>query len=103
MFVPECHVDTALTQSLLSDRLKFINHKHGITQVANALKNQAELGRGPRFVVGMVDKDKKFADVKYLRNFTHEIASHAGPNSCHRIYQNPQQPSRFLIVMEAGV
>ena len=70
MFVPECHIDTATTQSLLSNRLKFINHKHGITQVTNVLKAQTESGRGPRFMVNTVDKDKKFTDVRYLRNFT---------------------------------
>jgi hypothetical protein len=99
MFVPECHVDTALTQALLSYRLSFINHQHGISQVANVLRKQAETDR-TRFVVGMVDRDKKFADVKYLQHFSHEVHAYSGPDSCYRIYQHPEQPTHYLIVME---
>ena len=100
LFVPECHVDTALTQSLLSYRLTFINHQHGIPKVARVLEDQAKANRGPRFVVGMVDKDKKFADVKYLRNFSNEVHSRSGPDCRYRIYQHPAQPSHYLIVMD---
>jgi hypothetical protein len=100
MFVPECHVDTALTRTLLFDRLTFINHKHGISNVANALKSQAENGRGPRFVVGMVDLDKKFADIKYLQRFTDLVQTRTGPDCRYRIYQQPEQLSHFLIVLE---
>lgn len=100
LFVPECHVDTALTQVLLAGRLRFINHQHGISQVANTLRRQAESGRGPRFVVGMVDKDKKFADVKYLLQFSHEVQARTGPDCRYRIYQHPQHPSHYLLVLD---
>jgi hypothetical protein len=102
MFVPECHVDTVLTRTLLLDRLTFINHKHGIANVAKALQSQAENGRGPRFVVGMVDRDKKFAEIKYLQRFTREIKEYArtGPDCRYRVYQQPEQPSHYLIVLE---
>lgn len=100
LFVPECHVDTALTQVLLADRLTFINHQKGIPKVARVLEDQAKANRGPRFVVGMVDKDKKFADVKYLRRFTREVHARPGPDCRFRIYQHPQQPTHYLIVME---
>lgn len=100
LFVPECHVDTALTQALLSYRLPFINHQHGISRVARVLQQQAENGRGPRFVVGMVDKDKKFADVKYLRQFSQEVHARSGPDCRYRIYQHPAHKTHYLIVLE---
>jgi len=101
LFVPECHVDTALTRTLLADRLTFINHQHGISKVANALCKQAESGK-VRFVVGMVDKDKKFADVKYLRPFadSHPVAARTGPSCRYRIHQHPAHPNHYLIVMD---
>jgi len=101
LFVPECHVDTALTRSLLADRLTFINHQHGISKVANVLRQQAESGKA-RFVVGMVDKDKKFADVKYLRPFagSSPVADRPGPDCRYRIHQHPALTSHYLIVME---
>ena len=101
LFVPECHVDTALTRTLLADRLTFINHQHGISQVANVLRKQAETGRA-RFVVGMVDKDKKFADVQYLRPFagSRPVAARTGPDCRYCVYQHPAQPNHYLIVLE---
>ena len=101
LFVPECHVDTALTRVLLADRLTFINHQHGISKVANVLRQQAESGRA-RFVVGMVDKDKKFADVKYLRPFADSppVATRPGPDCRYRIHQHPAHASHYLIVLE---
>ena len=101
LFVPECHVDTALTRYLLADRLTFINHQHGISKVANVLRQQAESGKA-RFVVGMVDKDKKFADVKYLRPFagSSPIAARPGPDCRYSIHQHPERLTHYLIVME---
>lgn len=101
LFVPECHVDTALTRTLLADRLTFINHQHGISKVANVLAQQAETGR-VRFVVGMVDKDKKFADVKHLQPFAdaRPVAARSGPDCRYAIHQHPAHPSHYLIVME---
>lgn len=100
LFVPECHVDTALTRSLLADRLTFINHQHGISKVANVLRHQAEAG-SVRFVVGMVDKDKKFADVKYLQPFasSRPVAARADSDCRYCIYQHPAHPTHYLIVM----
>lgn len=100
MFVSECHVDTALTRALLLGRLEFINHQHGITSVANVLQSQAATDRGPRFVVGMVDRDKKFADVKYLRHFTQVVKSRTSSNCRYHIYRHSKHLSHFLIVLE---
>lgn len=101
LFVPECHVDTALTRSLLADRLTFINHQHGISKVANVLRQQAESGKA-RFVVGMVDKDKKFADVKYLQPFASSppVAARPGPSCRYAIHRHPANPNHYLIVLE---
>jgi len=100
MFVPECHVDTALTQALLAYRYSFINHQHGISRVGKVLREQAENNRGPRFVVGMVDKDKKFADVHYLRQFSQPVQARSGPDCRYAIYQHPQQPTHYLVVLD---
>ncbi|MDB5234762.1 MAG: hypothetical protein JWR44_1755 [Hymenobacter sp.] len=101
LFVPECHVDTALTRTLLADRLTFINHQHGISKVANVLRQQAESGSA-RFVVGMVDKDKQFDAVTYLRPFASSppVAARTGLDCRYCIYQHPAQGNHYLIVME---
>jgi hypothetical protein len=107
LFVPECHVDTALARTLLAGRLTFINHQHGIPNVGKALEDLAKKSRGPRFVVGMVDKDKKFADVKSLRRFTQVVQARrpeaqdlAQLTCCYCIYQDPAQPTQYLVVLE---
>jgi hypothetical protein len=101
LFVPECHIDTALTRTLLAQRLTFINHQHGISKVAHVLRQQAEAGKA-RFVVGMVDKDKKFDAVTYLRPFASAppVAASTGPDCRYRIHQHPAHTSHYLIVLE---
>lgn len=100
MFIPECHVDTALARVLLAGRLTFVNHQHGISQVAHALQAQAEADRGPRFVVGLVDQDKQFAQNKYLCQFNELFASRTSPDCRYRIYRHPQHTTHFLIVLD---
>lgn len=100
MFVPECHVDTALARVLLAGRLEFINHQHGIPNVGKVLQAQADSGRGPRFVVGMVDKDKKFGAVKTLQRFTKLYQLRTAPDCRYGIYQDPAQPAQYLVVLE---
>ena len=100
MFVPECHVDTALAYALLAGRRSFFNHQHGISKVANLLRDQAAEARGPRFIVGMVDKDKRLADVKYLRQFSREVAARPAPDCRYGIYQHEQHLTHYLLVLE---
>ncbi len=100
LFVPECHVDTALARTLLAGRLPFIDHKHGIPNVGNALHRHAEAGRGPRLMVGLVDKDKKFATIKKLQRFTQVHQARTGPDCRYCIYQDPAQPTQYLVVLE---
>ena len=101
MFLPECHVDTALARVLIEIRpLHFINHKHGISQVATTLQQQAENNRGPRLVVGLVNRDKQFAQNKYLRQFATPFAGRTGPDCRYSIYRHPQISSHFLLVLD---
>lgn len=100
LFVPECHVDTGLTRELLGGRDSFFNHQHGISKVANLLRAQAAAARGPRFVVGMVDKDKRFANVTYLRQFSRVVAARSGPDCRYCIYQHEQHLTHYLIVLD---
>jgi hypothetical protein len=100
LFVPECHVDTALARTLLAGRLTFINHQHGIPNVGKVLAGLATQNRGPRFVVGMVDKDKRFSTIKTLSRFTEPYKARTGPDCRYCIYQDPAQPSQYLVVLE---
>jgi len=100
LFVPECHVDTALARVLLAGRLTFINHQHGIPNVGKVLQRQVDNNRGPRFVVGLVDKDKKFATVKTLSRFTKAVQTRTGPDCRYCIYQDPARLSHYLVVLE---
>ena len=100
LFVPECHVDTALARALLAGRDSFFNHQHGISKVANLLRAQAAAARGPRFVVGLVDKDKRIADVTYLRQFSRVHAARSGPDCRYRIYQHEHHLTHYLIVLD---
>ena len=100
LFIPEYHVDTALAQVLLADRLSFINHQKSVSKVARVLQAQAQANRGPRFVVGLVDKDKKFEDLHYLRQFNRLHRAHSGPTSRFCVYQHSGLASHFLVVLE---
>jgi len=99
MFVPECYVDTALTQVLLADRLTFINHQKTISKVARVFQDQAALNNGPRFIVGLVDNDKKLGQVKYLSQFTRLFQERSGPDCRYSIYQHPAAASHFVIIL----
>ena len=103
LFVPEYYVDTALAQVLLAGRRTFFNLQHGISKVANLLQSQATAARGPRFVVRMVDKDKRFADVRYLRQFSRVVAARTEPDyrDCrYSIYQHGHHLTHYLIVLD---
>lgn len=100
LFVPECHVDTALTQVLLADRLSFINHQKSISKVARVLQAQAQASRGPRFVVGLVDKDKKFEKLHYLRQFNRPFRVRTESTGRYCIYQHSRLASHFLLVLD---
>ncbi|NVO31387.1 hypothetical protein [Hymenobacter lapidiphilus] len=69
LFLPECHVDTALMRALLYDRQKLIIHIKGAPKVGDALYQQAERYGTSRLVVAMVDNDKHLFSIPKLQPF----------------------------------
>lgn len=102
LFIPECHVDTVLTRTLLLYRYDFddfINHQHGVSKVANEMQRQWKLFGASRQVVGIVDRDKKLHDVAYLAEFSHEVGGSQSIEAPHSIRRHPTRPSQHLIVL----
>ncbi|SHJ53618.1 hypothetical protein SAMN02745146_3381 [Hymenobacter daecheongensis DSM 21074] len=99
LFVPECNVDTALTLSLVAYRYTFVSHRQGIGQVARVLKEQGPASQAGRVVVGMVDRDKKFAQAPELAKFRPLARPRRGQEEFHEILQHPELPNEYLIVL----
>lgn len=99
LFVPECNVDTALTLSLAAFRYTFVSHRQGIGQVARVLQAQAQACRDGRVVVGMVDRDKNFAQAPELAKFRPMARIQRGQEAAHDILQHPDVPNQYLIVL----
>lgn len=60
--IPECYVDTNLTEWLLKAG---VNHQHSCSKVVNLLKTTFSDG----FAVGIIDKDKEEPGAGYMREF----------------------------------
>ena len=58
--IPECHIDTMLTQFLLGNR---VNHQHSCNNVVKVMRTKYR----DDFAVGIIDNDKN--GVSYLREF----------------------------------
>lgn len=99
LFVPECNVDTALTLSLVAFRYAFVSHRQGIGQVARVLVEQQAAARAGRVVVGMVDRDKKFAQAPELAKFRPMQRPRRGQEEWHEILQHPELSNQYLIVL----
>ncbi len=102
LFVPECHVDTVLTRTLLvyrHDFDDFINHQHGVSKVANEMERQWQLFGAERQVVGIVDRDKRLHNVAYMAEFSHEVGGSQAAGAPHSIRRHPSRPSQHLIVL----
>ena len=102
LFIPECHVDTVLTRTLLLYRYDFddfINHQHGVSKVANEMQRQWRMFGDSRHVVGIVDHDKKLHEVAYLADF--EVLPQVRPvaGGPHSIRRHPARPTQHLIVL----
>jgi hypothetical protein len=63
--VPECFFDTILVMNIL--KVKKINHQKSCSKVANTIKGMDD------FALGIIDKDKKEEEIKYLNEFNPEI------------------------------
>ena len=102
LFVPECHIDTALTRALVVYRRDFddfINHKHGASHVANEMKRQWELFGPDRPVVGIVDRDKRLEEIPYLAEFTLVVRGSLAVEAPHCVRRHRERVSQHLIVL----
>lgn len=100
LFVPECHVDTALTRTLLLDRQKLIVHKKGAPNVGNELHAQAERFGESRLVVGLVDADKDLFSIKKLQPFTRTLEQCEEVGCRFSVYQHQTLSTQYLVVLE---
>ncbi|MBT9395126.1 hypothetical protein KLP40_18305 [Hymenobacter sp. NST-14] len=100
LFVPECWADTALMHALLvtPNNHNLISHAQGIGNVGRVLKDEKGLRQGRR-LVGMVDRDKKFAENPYLAEFTQIVAGSLDRTSPHCILRHATRPDQHLIVL----
>jgi hypothetical protein len=100
LFVPECWADTALMHALLvtPHNHNFVSHAQGIGNVGRLLKDEKGLRRGRR-LVGMVDRDKKFAEHPYLAEFTRVQVGSLEADSPHCILQHKTRLEQHLIVL----
>jgi hypothetical protein len=102
LFVPECHIDTALTRALVVYRRDFddfINHKHGASHVANEMERQWRLFGPERQVVGIVDRDKRLEEISYLAEFTHLAHGSLAVDAPHSIRRHRVRENHHLIVL----
>lgn len=102
LFVPECHVDTALTRSLVVYRRDFddfISHKHGVPKVAAEMERQWKLFGSKRQVVGIVDRDKRLENVAYLADFTELIGGSLEASAPHSVRRHLTRATQYLIVL----
>ena len=86
-FIPECFIDTYLTQVLLSVG---VNHQHCCSQVTGTMENAFK----DQFAVGIIDDDKR--KTTYVEEFT-EVS-----RSQHVILKkHPRRPHYLLLVCPA--
>ena len=98
-FYPECYVDTELMKTLLWNKNKFIVHVKGISNVGKTLEEQHTIYGDSRLVVGMVDKDKKFSDIKLLKYFSEEIVRCEDAGSPFVVYRHQKRTTQYLLVL----
>ena len=102
LFLPEGHIDKALTRALLGNRRNLedlVNRKQGASGVANEMMRQWEKFGPTRRVVGIVDDDKKIFDVKYLAGFGQEIRSSRAAEASHSIRRHTDRPGQYLVML----
>jgi hypothetical protein len=102
LFIPEGHIDKALMRALLGYRKdfeNFVSRKQGASGVATAMVSQWDSFGPKRRVVGMVDADKRFSDVRYLTEFSREIMAYHADCASYTIRQHLDRPSQYLIVL----
>ena len=88
--VPECYVDTNLISTLISSK---VNHQYGCSKVSCILEQTMK----DRFAVGIIDKDKKIKNLKYVDQFT-LIAQ----REHLELYKHPSKPHYFILIKPAA-
>lgn len=99
LFLPECHVDTALMRALLYDRQKLITHIKGAPKVGDALHQQAKRYGTSRLVVAMVDNDKHLFSIPKLQPFDQVVLRCEEPGCLFTVYQHRELVSQYLVVL----
>lgn len=101
-FLPECFIDTNLTETLLQG--VGVNHQKGCGTVSSRMKEKFS----DDFAVGILDKDKRQID--YLKEFeviseTEHLILHKHPQKHHYIIQVVPAMERFLMsaLAESGM
>ncbi len=94
--IPECYVDTNLTETLVPPQGKGYNHQKGCGTVTKVMKEKFHNS----FAVGIIDKDKK--EVKYLEECELVITSgslllHKHKNRHHYIIQISPVIERMIL------
>ncbi|MBT2556253.1 hypothetical protein J7E24_00490 [Hymenobacter sp. ISL-91] len=100
LFLPECHVDTALMRALLYDRQKLITHIKGAPKVGDALHQQAERYGSSRVVIAMVDNDKHLFSIPKLKPFDQVVLRCEEPGCLFVVYRHRKLASQYLIVLD---
>ena len=99
LFLPECHVDTALARTLLYDRQKLVNHIKGVSKVGEALAQQAERYGSSRIVIALVDNDKRLFDVTKLKPFDQVVLRCEELGCLFIVYQHQFLATQYLVVL----
>lgn len=87
-FVPECYVDTSLTEYLLG--IKGVNHQTGCNNVAKTMRCDK---LKDSFAVGLIDHDKDKRIPKYFTEEFKEIAS-----TSHIVLKKHKKISQYVFI-----
>lgn len=102
-FIPECHLDKALTLVVLMGQQELVEKKNGISQVDAKMKEAyARYGDSQR-LVGLVDKDKKFFHNEYLATFQPDAAQPPIASAGFWLRRHPATPAQTLILLDPGI
>ena len=88
--IPECYVDTNLITTLI---LSQVNHQYGCSKVSKMLEKTMK----DRFAIGIIDKDKKLKNLKYVDQF-----EFLAKREHLELYKHPIKPHYFILVVPAA-
>lgn len=88
--IPECYVDTNLISTLISSK---VNHQYGCSKVSCILEKTMK----DRFAIGIIDKDKKMKNLKYVEHF--DLIAQREHIALHK---HPMKPHYFILIKPAA-